>query len=438
MKFRFKSLIMAFLISSVIGVGISYGKLYLFHIILLLLIFAYIQKRNNKKIVIFKKCPSSFHKFFYFMLIWYFFSLTWSISRLYSLQYLFYILCGISISLTIIYFAWDENLLLQIIKALSIPFIIEVVISLLESFRLFRYPISPFSPYVTYFAREMKIDMGLADNIVQELMQSPTGFQWNPNDLALAILMIFPFFFLSKNKILKIFGIISTAIIIVKSGSRGMFLALLFMIMIYFIFISKKKIIAISFFVILVSINIINANYLPNYFLNSENPRIREIAYSYSALISYIRFDSYNDNDSIGVRQQLIKNGLIGLKNSHYLGVGGGGSRALAERLGGIDGRVTSMHNFWIEVLVDSGIVFFIIFLIWYSKILIGLLRVVNHTKYKFLKYVASSCFLSMGGFLLGAIVPSSVIYFFPMWIMYGISIATINIYNKEKVAYIL
>jgi hypothetical protein len=39
MKIKFSKIVNLFLISSVIGVGIGYGKLYFFHIMLLILLF---------------------------------------------------------------------------------------------------------------------------------------------------------------------------------------------------------------------------------------------------------------------------------------------------------------------------------------------------------------------------------------------------------------
>ena len=59
--------------------------------------------------------------------------------------------------------------------------------------------------------------------------------------------------------------------------------------------------------------------------------------------------------ESISIREELARNGINALKNSYGFGVGAGGSVAIQEKLGGVDGRITSMHNFWLEVIVDSG-----------------------------------------------------------------------------------
>lgn len=56
-------------------------------------------------------------------------------------------------------------------------------------------------------------------------------------------------------------------------------------------------------------------------------------------------FEERTSTDSIGVRQTLIRNGLEALKKSHHIGVGGGGSVAVQENIGGVAGKTFSMHN---------------------------------------------------------------------------------------------
>ena len=121
------------------------------------------------------------------------------------------------------------------------------------------------------------------------------------------------------------------------------------------------------------------------------------------------------------------------LKDSYFMGVGGGGSKAVNEAKGGVVGRIASMHNFWIEMLVDGGIIFFVIFISWYLYVTWKLFYINIVSKNKELKYYSQATFLSMISFPIGAISASSVIYLFPMWLMYGFSISIINIWILEK-----
>ena len=116
--------------------------------------------------------------------------------------------------------------------------------------------------------------------------------------------------------------------------------------------------------------------------------------------------------------------------DSYGMGVGAGGSQAIQEKLGGVDGRFTSMHNFWVEILVEGGIIFFIIFAAWYGSITFNLFKIGRGLD-KEISVWATIIFLSMIGFIPACIAASSTIYFFPMWIMFGLAISIININNQ-------
>jgi len=431
MKIKFNKIVNLFLISSVIGVGISYGKLYFFHIMLVILIFLYLYK--NDYVIKIQKLPTNYHYIFYFMFIWYFLSILWSIKIEYTVEYLFYIICGLSIIITLIYYMKTIEIQNRVFKILSIIFIIEIILSLLEAFTPFRLPISPFSKYVTYFGREMKIGNNLDDTVIREILQMPTGFQWNPNNLAITFLILTPFFLLHFNKWFKYLGLFSILILIIKSGSRGAFLAFIFMIFLYFVSLNKKRFL-IFLCILIFTISIlflcsVNLEFLKN----SKNHNIRDIAYSFDALKMYLSFEKLAGTNSITVRKTLIYNGIRALKESNYIGVGGGCSKAVQENLGGVAGRIASMHNFWIEMLVDSGVIFTFLFIIWYIYITLKLYLIGISTKDKIFKYYSQSLFLSMSAFSIGCISASSVIYFFPMWLMFGFAISTINNYKRYK-----
>ncbi len=301
--------------------------------------------------------------------------------------------------------------------------------SLAEAFSNFRLPISPFSPYVKYFGRSITYSEDNDIDVISILLNSPTGFEWNPNNLAIAMVIIFPFFLLASRKWIKLLGCLSILAIIVMTGSRGAFIALSLVIMLYLFFLNKKLFI-LTIIIIPISIGLISTNI--DALKNSDNGRIREMASAFSVLSSYLT-QNEGGSDSIGTRQQLIKNGINALVDSHYLGVGGGGSVAVQELAGKVNGKVTSMHNFWVEMLVDAGLGFTLIFIIWYITVVFKLYMISHNSRDETIKYHASATFLSMASFSIGAVSASSVIYFFPMWIMFGFSIAIINNHQKFK-----
>jgi teichuronic acid biosynthesis protein TuaE len=415
-----------FLLSIVIGVGISYGDLYLFHII-----FAIVILQSTRQLIFnsFKINLNAFqNNYIYFMplfMFWYFITIFWSVNKLYTVQYIFYIFCGTGIVFYIVSAFKTPNDLNRGKKILACIFIIEIALSILESFSTFRLPISPFSDYVTLFGREPSLDPTLDSFSVASLIQPPTGFQWNPNDLALTMITLVPFFlFLNKN-FLKWIAIFAITTIIIMTSSRSVFLSMGILFLIYFIF-YKRQILPIA---ITISVSLLFFIQIEN-LKESENPQISEIANTFST-IQNILSDNILIVESISIREELARNGINALKNSYGFGVGAGGSVAIQEKLGGVDGRITSMHNFWLEVIVDSGVLFGIIFLIWYLSLTWNLYLVGLRSKLSHIKYFGKSISLSLIIFVPAAITSSSVIYFLPMWLLFGFAIATLEIESK-------
>ena len=92
------------------------------------------------------------------------------------------------------------------------------------------------------------------------------------------------------------------------------------------------------------------------------------------------------------------------------------------------------MHNFWIELLVEGGIIFALSGLLWYGSIVYNLFIIFKTNTNSIFKYYSESLFLSMISFIPAAIAASSTIYFFPMWIMFGMAISVISLYKKQSV----
>ena len=147
------------------------------------------------------------------------------------------------------------------------------------------------------------------------------------------------------------------------TSSRSVFLSMGILFLIYFIF-YKRQILPIALTISVCFLFFIQIENLKE----SENPQISEIANTFSTIQNLLS-DNILIGESISIREELARNGINALKNSYGFGVGAGGSVAIQEKLGGVDGRITSMHNFWLEVIVDSGILFGIVFLIWYLSL---------------------------------------------------------------------
>lgn len=413
----------AFLLSAAIGCGISYSKVYLFH--LLLVATAMYITYENRRILVFPILESKFHRFFFAFVSWYTLSLLWSSDPLDSVKYVLIVYMCSFLSLFIIYYGRLEGVVHKMFKLFSFIFILEIIFSLLEIFTDFRLPISPYSDILSYFGREFHLSEKYTPYQIEILKNSATGFEWNMNNLAALMIILFPFFFFYPGKLVKYFGTASCVIIILASGSRGVFLALGFAFGIYLIFFKKSflriSMIAVMIFLFGVLITQVASD-------SKQFVRIKEISESHLAFQELFE-EGGNEENSISMRKDLMKTGMDSFYKSYGMGIGAGSTHSVFREKGGIGVyHLTDLHNFWLELFIESGVVFTLAFLFWYVGLwaklyYIGFSKELDPK----LKYYAHSCSLALIGFSVAAISASSALYFLPMWILFGFSILVLN-----------
>ncbi len=414
-------LILALIVSAFIGVAVSYGDFYLFHFVLFLLSIIWIyQIKDNNFLLDLNLFSKNYIPTLITIFLWYSISLFWAPSLELGFKYIFYIFCGLTLTISIISFSSSIANLNKIFNLLSLFILIEIIIGLIESFTSFRMPISSYSSIAPLFGKE-PINFSKFDNILfYSSFRPPTGFRWNTNDLAICMVISLPFFLCSKKTFIKVFGILAITTIVVMTASRAVFLATLLVYSFYLFFI-KKRIGTLSL-IIMTSTGILWGMFQLK---ESENPRINELANSIEALTLFLS-GQLDIGGSIEWRRELVDNGLNAFYNSYGLGLGAGGTVANQEIIGPVAGRFTSMHNFWIELLVEGGIFIAIIISFWLISIIYKLFIISRTSTNESLKYYSQSLFLSVTAFIPAAISASSTIYFFPMWIMFGFAISVI------------
>ena len=107
------------------------------------------------------------------------------------------------------------------------------------------------------------------------------------------------------------------------------------------------------------------------------------------------------------------------------MGVGAGNAETVVREQQGYEG-VANLHNWWLEVLVDTGVIGLVLFGALYVFMLVGTLRVARRTHDPWLRYMGLSGSLALLGFLVGSLGPSTAIHFAPMWITFGLCLTTI------------
>ncbi len=88
-------------------------------------------------------------------------------------------------------------------------------------------------------------------------------------------------------------------------------------------------------------------------------------------LLSVMNFNFGQSGSSDNVRINLIKNGFIFLGKSLGLGVGAGQTEYWMANDAVYDVRIfTNMHNFWMEILVNYGVLLFLFFVVFYFRLI--------------------------------------------------------------------
>lgn len=413
------------IVSIVIGVGISYSKLYLFHIFFALyMVFALRNIILTKKINNYFKY-NNYLFLFVFMFFWYSLSVLWSANFIYSIKYLYYLLIGLSIIIFFLSEVKDINKLNYIRKILFIVFSIEILLCLFEIFTPYHLPVSPYSEIVHYFGR--RDGCGGQFHLFAYV---PTGFHWNPNNLAFVMILILPFFLFYQNLFIKIFGVLTTSFIIYKTGSRGILLSLIIAILIWAIFYHFKKFLITSVicFIFIFSLTQVNKK-IDNKIKSviKRNTNIVKIIANYDPEYQTVR-------NSLILRKVLVMNSINAVKKSYGIGVGAGNShdyneKNFADKLFGLK----SMHNFWAELFIDSGFYFGLFFILSYIVLLTKLYLISIMSKNNDAKYYCKSCFLALSVFIFASMGPSTVIYSLPLWLLFAISIWSLQYFSLKE-----
>lgn len=376
-------LVKSLVISGFIGPVLSMGKFYFFHFVLIiyyLLIFS--------NFIIFHSNTIKLIKFFSIFFIISFFSLFWSVNLIISLTYLFYFFCGFTIIFSIVNYSVDTTRIYNIFNILFFLLITNLLIGFFETFGYFRL-IKSYDDYLDSLA--------------------PSGFFSNINNFAFIFSLSLPFLIFNRIFLVKAFGFIVSFWFLLFHPSKGYLLSifLLFLFFLYRNTTNFTKFFVSLFFAVLIFI-----------FYDFFNEKlINEILRG----VLMIRTGEFDEISSTGIRSFIYIYGLNALIDSYGVGLGLGGIHA---SLVNLDIETTSFHYFFLEMLIDLGVIFFGVLFYLYCNIFISN---INQTKYPVnhnINYLSQSSGYALFIAIFSSISPSSIIYILPFWIFLGFSIS--------------
>lgn len=405
----FVSLLM---ITAVFGYVVGYGKLYAFHLVLasywgfVLVGIISIRKKTIKAMAI----PVSF---LLFMCI----SLLWTPNVKNGLSYIFYFLCGYTIVFAIVNYASGLARLNFIFRVLAIFFIFNFAVGLLETTGYFRLPVSPY--------------YGLSST-------RPSGFNSNLNNFGFVFVAIFPFIVLYPMRLLRLLGAGLALWFVIKLESKGFLLGLVAFLCFYFFAQIKKKstwrwaglgLIASSMLSMIL-------------FFGSSQISLDNRAFSaFSQIergVSLISSGYVTEVDSTSKRAAMY---LMGVKELHAtngmgLGVAGIGSKlALNSDFFDEGKEFYSFHNFFLEMLVDLGVIPFVFIMYFYIRLALYNIKMSNRVGSERLRFFNKASGVSLLTIIPASISPSSIIYVFTFWLVIGFAVATYLVTRGSKMS---
>ena len=391
----------------------------IFLIVLWLLFFGYMLLNKAKM----DFSQYSIKWYFIFLAFWIGYSLlslTWSASLTLAVRNILFLLMGISVIFFSIYY------LRKIEDLQKVQWIWFGVFSILVILGFWEYLSGQHLTVSKFY---------LSTN--ENIIFIPTGVFHNPNDYAAFLALGVPFvisLFRNEEKILfRFLGMETVAgaiYLVVVTGSRANILAILLELIIFLVIVNvKRKIKLIIDLVVCMLILLIFLSVpLQGFFLQTTGQ------------ISSVATQAVEKIGSMSVRLNIIRNGLSFLCSKAGFGVGAGNFEYYMSNFAIYDtGGIINSHNWWLEILVNYGIFVFIGYIIFYLSIIWKLRKVYYGKLSRYEKIICESLLISLIGFSLASLSPSSIMAFRPQWLLFAFALAFLNyIFNKEETRVLL
>lgn len=408
------------LITSIIGVNLfsvdlGFFKLSLYRILILLspFVFVYVSLENKKSL----KDGSNFI-YFQFLLFWLFYSictLIWVKDFAGWIKAFSFLLCG---TITSWFIGWSFSNKKDWFNAMKAVEILALIFGTLGLYEV----ITGNYMFITSDNLLYYENLSLSESTVG--LRIPVSIFGNSNDFSLFILFaIWNSVGLFKVKINKPGKIISMVLVfyfmflLFVSQSRSGFIALIFGLFVLFLIslkrfsIQKRILLGISAMILL----LLAASWII----------ARKDMYG-----SLLTIDTGSGSDQI--RVNLIKNGLQFLKSSFFLGVGLGNIEYyMASDPEFFTNNIVNIHNWWLEILVSSGIIVFILYIWIYLRSLWKLLNMSILNSDRDILNISACFFCFLFTFLIGAIGSSSLIPSEWLWPVMALIMSFLNLGSK-------
>ncbi|QTC40468.1 O-antigen ligase family protein [Bacillus sp. V3] len=417
---RFHIAVSLLVISSFVGAAVPLFKvagfsIYPFRILLGICAFmaaGFFYYRNQTVVHSLKSLKNN--SFTYLGLFWIFYaflSLSWSINTMNTIQDIIFLLSG----LFTIYFIllvyrhkkdYEELFFYWIVMSLLL-----IAIGLINHFFQIHLPVSRIN------------------GVSQYQKHIPTAVFTNENDFA-SFLAIASFFFLSLLKNGKVLfyktvgaaGFLLSIYLIVAASSRANYIAIFIGLVMWFIFVLKPHE---RFRSVLTGVIL----FIPVAILMSE-----KVAAGAEKIFGVIKtlLPTEGQEDSISIRENLLKNVKVFVENTYGFGVGPGNIELFMKKYQFYNTFGDyNVHNWWAEILVHYGVIIFTGYVVLLVYLFVQLVKILRKCTHHSERLMGEALLCGLGAFTMASISPNSFMALPYNWLFIGVCIGFV--YMKTK-----
>lgn len=341
---------------------------------------------------------------------WALVSTLWATSTADALRWTIFLFMMTGLMLAIPVAASNRRRLTWFLGALGVVFVASVLVAVAEIATGVRLPTSALAERVGAFAA--------------------TSFFGNQNNFATYLALTLPYLLvlpvISRDIRLRVLGVSGGVVaigLILFSGSKANLVATAIILIGMLVVLGTDPAMRRAFMAALAVVAIGFALIIPSLFGAGVVPLPEQAVAKLD--FGTLQAQVQSGSGSGAVRSSLLGTGLGLAASTGGVGVGAGNAEAVVREQQGYEG-VANLHNWALEVLVDTGVIGLVLYGSLYVFMLVGNLRVARRTHDPWLRYMGLAGALALLGFLIGSLGPSTAIHFAPMWITFGLCLTTI------------
>jgi teichuronic acid biosynthesis protein TuaE len=161
---------------------------------------------------------------------------------------------------------------------------------------------------------------------------------------------------------------------------------------------------------------------------------LEQIVNFFGFILSNEEMSSSLDRESDWVRINLVKNGFVFLLDTFGFGTGAGNIEYWMKNYAIYDvKKFDNIHNWWMEILTGYGVLIFILYVIFYIKLVRSLLRIYQTSHEKMTQSIALGLLSIMAAFVIGSISASSNFKYEWIWVFWAIVVTFQSLHAPKK-----